>query len=69
MTIDWIDVKKSLPNYDEQVLLCVEGNYSQTPPLRGIALGMRIATTRLGEKFNVTGHVTHWALEPKLPMD
>ncbi len=67
MNVVWIDIKRSMPVYDQQVLLCVEGDQTRTPPARRLALGARIATNARGEQFNISGYVTHWAVEPELP--
>lgn len=67
MTINWIDINKSLPPYDGVVLLCVEIDQTHTPPRRRLALGARVSTTRDGEQFDVSGYVTHWASRPELP--
>ena len=66
--MNWIDITKSLPGYDERVMLCVEGDQTQTPPPRRLDIGKRIATNKSGEQFDVMGYVTHWAPEPELPV-
>ena len=66
--MNWIDITTSLPGYDEEVLFCVEGDQTQTSPPRRLRLGKRIGTDKGGERFDVSGYVTHWAPQPELPV-
>ena len=67
MNVSWIDIKKSVPAYDDEVLFCVEGGPSHAPADRWVTVGKRIATNKNGEEFDITGYVTHWAPKPELP--
>ena len=67
MNVAWIDIKKSVPAYNDTVLLCIEGDPSHNPVDRFVKLGSRISTNKNGEQFDIQGYVTHWAPRPELP--